>query len=234
MENKIDELKQHIEAVTEIAKETGLFNPNSLKYEFNDKLIKEVVEINAHFRRLGVSDRFLVNSDNVRHKEVFGIKYDNDFAKGVGDYNLRTMVSILRYVDKIIDNIKIKQFESSYVEFTKEGANPSRIKDCYIFLRFKNVKIEMKIVNDKCHTQLYEILLHHSFLNVKFSMPDGLIFRDNIDRHDGWIEFESDGNPWVYKKINDFETNSKEVAKIINDRIDKYVGLIEDYVKEIC
>lgn len=53
MENKIDELKQHLKAIEEISKETGLFNPNSLKYEFNDKLIEEVAEINDYFRKLG-------------------------------------------------------------------------------------------------------------------------------------------------------------------------------------
>lgn len=235
MDNKIEELKQHLKAVKEIAKETGLFDPNSLKYEFNDKLIEEVAEINAYFRKLGVSDRFPVTSDMIRHKEVFGIRYNDDFVEEAkGDY-VRTMVSILKYVDKIIDNIKIKQFESSYVESVRTEDVPSRIKKCHIYLKFKNMKIELTIENDKCRTSLYDILLHHSYINVKFDMPDGLIFRDTIDRYDGWIEIESanDNNPWIHKKINDFETNSKEVAEIINGRIDKYVGLLEGYIKEL-
>lgn len=233
MESKIEELKQHLKAVKEIAKETGLFDPNSLKYEFNDKLIEKVSEINAYFRKLGVSKRFPVTADMVRHKEVFGIKYNDDFIEEAKEDYIRTMVSILRYVDKIIDNIKINQFESSYIEFIKTGDIPSRIKDCNIFLKFKNVKIEMTIVNDKCHTDLYEILLHHSYLDVKFDMPSGLSFRNTLDYHDGWVELESRHVPWVCIEIKDFVTNSKEVAEIINGRIDEYVGLLDDYIKEL-
>ena len=233
MENKIDELKQHLKAIKEIARETGLFDPNSLKYEFNDKLIEEIAEINVYFRKLGVSNRFPVTTDMVRHKEVFGIKYIDDFIEEAKEDYIKTIVSILRYVDKIIDNVKIKQLESSYVEFTKTEDVPSRIKDCHIFLKFKNVKVEMTIVNDKCHTSMYDILLHHSYLNVKFEMPDSLIFRDKYYRRDGWIEFESNDTLWIHKKINDFETSSKEVAENINGRVDRYIGLLEDYIKEL-
>lgn len=233
MENKIEELRQHLKAIEEIAKETGLFDPNSLKYEFNDKLIEEVAEINAYFRKLGVSNRFLVTTDMVKRKDIFGIPYNDNFVEETKEDYIRTMVSILRYVDKIADNLKIKQFENSYVEFTKTEDVPSRIKDCRIFLNFKNVKIEMIIVNDKCHTSLYDILLHHSYINVKFNMPDGLLFRDDRNRRYGWIEVEDGHTLWIHKKVNDFETNSKEVAEFINDRIYGYARLIENYIKEL-
>lgn len=233
MENKIEELKEHLNAVREIAKETGLFNPDSLKYEFNDKLIEEVAEINAYFRRLGVSDRFPVTADMVRHKEVFGIGYGDDFIEELREDYKRTLVSMLKYVDMVMDNTKIKHYEADFVEFIKtENFVPSRIRECYIVLKCKSVIIEMKISNEQSLTSPYTISLNHSFLNIKFDIPDSLVFGDNIDHHEGWIEFE-DNNPWINKAVNDFETNSKEVAETINVRIDKYIELIENYVKEL-
>lgn len=233
MENKIEELKQHLKAIKEISKETGFFNPDSLKYEFSDKLIEEVSEINAYFRKLGVSDRFAVTADMVRHKEVFGIKYNDDFIEEVKDDYLQTMVSIFRYVDKVMDNTKVNQCRVDYVEFKKTNGIPSRIERCYIVLKCDNVRIEMSIINNKCHTSTYLILLNHSFLNIKFDMPEGLAFNDNMERYDGWIEFEGEGNIWLHKKVNDFETDSKEVAEIINQKINKYISILDDTINNM-